>query len=97
VPAIAAEPSMIRGGALEVALLRRARRAAEARERLAHWRALDPTSSILRNESVKLGADDPALWSHLAGDPQRVLEVAVDYIEMGACDDALDLLAREYP
>ena len=40
---------------------------------------------------------DSALWRHLAGDPQRVLEVAVDYMELGAFDDALLVLDRQYP
>jgi tetratricopeptide (TPR) repeat protein len=95
--AVRAEPRMILAGGLEVALLRRSGRLLEARARLPHWRSLDPTSSLLRNEAVKLGAADPDLWGHLAGDPQRVLEIAVDYMEIGAWDDALEILAREYP
>ncbi|HEU0106818.1 MAG TPA: DUF5107 domain-containing protein [Vicinamibacteria bacterium] len=90
-------PDMVRGGGLEVALLRRQGRLADARRRLAHWRAIDPTSAMLRHEATLLGQADPALWNHLAGDPQRVLDVAVDYMEIGACDDALPLLARDYP
>ncbi|HSD29467.1 MAG TPA: hypothetical protein VLL75_19345, partial [Vicinamibacteria bacterium] len=57
----------------------------------------DPTSSALRNEAVRLGEDDPGLWRHLAGDPQRVIEVALDSMELGAWDDALGLLGRRYP
>ena len=60
----------------EVALLRRTGQAALARERLARWRALDPTSSALRFEGALLGAADDALWGHLAADPERVLELA---------------------
>jgi len=90
-------PHMVRAGSFEVILLRRLGRTQEARQRLARWRAEDPTSSTLRNEATRLGADDPALWSHLAGDPQRVLEVALDYMELAAWDDALALLARQYP
>src|SRR5262249_26683101 len=53
----------------------------------------------LRNEAVKLGHADEAdgLFKHLAGDPQRVLETAIDYMALGAWDDALELLARDYP
>jgi tetratricopeptide (TPR) repeat protein len=95
--AVRAEPGMIRAGGLEVALLRRSGRGPEAQARLRHWRSLDPISSMLRHEGVKLGAADPDLWAHLAGDAQRVLEIAVDYMEIGAWDDALEILAREYP
>lgn len=95
--AVAADPEMTRAGALEVALLRRAGRTTKARARLAHWRAQDPTSAILRHEAVRLGSPDPALWRHLAGDAQRVLEVAADYMGIAAWDDALRVLDRPYP
>ncbi len=95
--AFEASPGLTRAGGLEVVLLRRAGQEERARERLAFWMAEDPTSSTLRNEGVKLGQPDEDLWRHLAADPQRVLEVAIDYMEVGAYDDALGLLAREYP
>jgi tetratricopeptide (TPR) repeat protein len=97
VAALREAPGSVRAGTFEVMLLRRLGRAPFARERLHHWRAQDPTSSALRSESVKLGGDAPALWRHLAGDPQRVIEVALDYMELGAWDDALGLLERRYP
>ena len=53
-----AEPGNTRAGALEVACLRRAKQPSRARERLAHWRALDPTSLLLRFEAARLGAVD---------------------------------------
>ena len=95
--AAASAPLAVRAGAMQVILLRRVGRRDAALERLDRWQREDPTSATLRNEGVKLGREDAALWSHLAGDPQRVIEVAVDYMELGAYDDALDLLAREYP
>jgi len=95
--ALREEPHMLRAGSFEVILLRRLGRTQEARQRLVHWRAEDPTSSTLRNEATRLGVEDPGLWSHLAGDPQRVLEVALDYMQLAAWDDAVSLLAREYP
>jgi tetratricopeptide (TPR) repeat protein len=95
--ALREDPGLLRAGGMEVALLRRSGRSAEARERLAHWRKEDPTASFLRHEAVLLGAPDAALWFHLAGDPQRVLEVAIDYMELAAWDDALALLGRSYP
>jgi tetratricopeptide (TPR) repeat protein len=95
--ALAESPDMVRAGGIEVALLRRTGRVAEARERLRHWRALDPTSSFLRHEATSLGAADDALWPHLASDPERVLELAVDYMGIGLWEDAHALLARRYP
>jgi Tfp pilus assembly protein PilF len=58
---------------------------------------VDPTSGTLRHERVKLGGADPGLWAHLAGEPQRVLDVAVDLMQLGAYDDALELLSRPWP
>ena len=87
----------VRAGGLEVALLRRLGRADEAQRRLAAWRALDPTNGFLRHEAVKLGADEAGLWAHLAGDPERVLDVVEDYMGLGFLDDAIELLDRRYP
>jgi tetratricopeptide (TPR) repeat protein len=95
--AVAESPLAIRAGGMSVALSRVAGRIAEARQRLEDWRRLDPTSSLLRFEAVKLGGDDPALWAHLAADPERILELVVDYQRFGLLDDALDLLTRAYP
>jgi tetratricopeptide (TPR) repeat protein len=90
-------PLSVRAGTFEVILLRRLGRREEANQRLAFWRGEDPTGSTLRNEGVALGGEDEDLWRHLAGDPQRVLEVAIDYMSLGAWDEALALLARTYP
>src|SRR5262249_17058845 len=84
-------------GAIEVALLRRLRRPDEARERLQHWRAIDPLSTALRYEQTRLGSDDADLWMYLAGDADRVLALAADYMTLGFFDEAIDLLARRYP
>jgi tetratricopeptide (TPR) repeat protein len=94
---LAADPLAVRLGALEVALLRHAGRTDEALRRLAHWRAIDPTASILRYEATRLGRPDDALWEHLGADPERVLNVAVEYMALGFWPDALDLLGRRYP
>ncbi len=95
--ALAEAPEMIHAGGMEVALLRRTGRTEEAKARLRHWRSVDPPSSFLRHEAVLLGAADEALWAHLAGDPERVLDLAVDYMALGLWDDASALLARTYP
>jgi tetratricopeptide (TPR) repeat protein len=94
--ALAESPEMIRAGGMEVALLRRTGRVAEAKARLRYWRSIDPPSSFLRHEAVLLGAVDEGLWEHLAADPERVLELAVDYMALGLWDDAHTLLARRY-
>jgi Flp pilus assembly protein TadD len=95
--AVEESPDAVRAGGLEVALLRRLGRTDEARQRLAHWRALDPLGGLLRHEGVKLGEAGPTLWTHLAGDPERVLDVVEDYMGLGFLDDAIDLLDRRYP
>jgi tetratricopeptide (TPR) repeat protein len=94
-----AAPGSIRAGAAEVILLRRSGRRDDAVARAAFWRGEDPTDATLRNEAVKLGQTEhaAALWRHLAGDPQRVLEAAIDYMAVGAWGDALELLDRDYP
>ncbi len=95
--ALAEAPDAARLGGVEVALLRRLGNTTEAQQRLEAWRRLDPTGNLLRNEAAKLGRGDPHLWAHLAGDPERVLDAAEDYMSLGLFDDALELLARTYP
>ncbi|HVR70323.1 MAG TPA: DUF5107 domain-containing protein [Vicinamibacteria bacterium] len=95
--ALRVAPDAVRAGALEVALLRQAGRTAEARRRVDEWRRLDPTSSHIRYEAVLLGGADAALLSHLGADPDRVLDLAVEYMGAGLFADALGLLARDYP
>ena len=89
-------PDLIQAGGMEVALWRALRRQAEARKRLGFWRQKDPTCSLLRYEALRLGANDPALLAHLAGDPERILEIAADYMRFGLYEDALDVLSRQY-
>jgi tetratricopeptide (TPR) repeat protein len=96
--AFASEPSMLRAGGIEVALLR-ANGDKAARQRLDYWREFDPSNSMLRVEAVKLGAaaDAQTLWRHLSADPARVIEVATEYMGLGLYRDAVELLGREYP
>ena len=92
------DPGAVRAGAMQVVLLRRAGRREEARARLEALLEVDPTSLTLRREAVLLGGDGAeSLWRHLAGDPQRVLQVALDSMFVGAWEDALSVLDREYP
>ena len=88
----------VRTGAFEVAILRRAGRTDAAKSRLRFWREQDPADNMLRVEDLLLGAaDDASLWSHLASDPERILNLADRYFELDAFGDALLLLDRRYP
>ena len=90
-------PRAIRAGQAEVALLRKIGDTDEAKARLAYWLEIDPASSFLRNEAVELGGKDDELWRHLAGDPERILEIAVDYMGLALYRGAITVLSREYP
>ncbi len=83
--------------AIEVALLRRGGHLQEAREFAQKVRALDPTSSFIRYELTRLNEPDDGLWAHLAVDANRVLDLVDQYLAIGAHDDALGLLQRQYP
>ena len=98
VQALAAGPGApARIGALEVALLRRTGKAEEAKKRVEFWLEQDPANDMLRVERTLLGGtDDVSLWHHLGADPERVLNVADQYREIGAWDDALKVLNRQY-
>ncbi|MEO5568942.1 MAG: hypothetical protein ABIR92_10645, partial [Gemmatimonadaceae bacterium] len=84
-------------GGIEVSLLRRLGRVEQARERVRHWLAADPASSLLRHESLAIGASEEGLWPHLAADANRVLDLVDHYLAIGADADALALLERRYP
>lgn len=95
--AIADSPNAAGLGLFEVALLRKTGQPQLARERLDFWQKIDPTSSALRFEKTLLGGADEALWTHLAADPERVLELASHYMRLGMFDTAVQLLDRRYP
>jgi tetratricopeptide (TPR) repeat protein len=84
-------------GAIEVSLLRRLDRLERARERVNYWLAADPASSLLRHESLAIGAADESLWLHLGADANRVLDLVDHYLAIGAHADAVRLLERRYP
>jgi tetratricopeptide (TPR) repeat protein len=94
---IARDKGLLTARKLQVALLRRAGKADEARQRLAEARAIDPVDSFLRLEGIQLGAKDDALWLHLAADPERVLEIAGAYFDFGMYPDAMTVLDHTYP
>jgi tetratricopeptide (TPR) repeat protein len=90
-------PELVRAGGMEVALLRVLGRHSQAKKALGNCTQRDPTSSHLRYEAVRLGTRDRALLTHLAADPERILEIAVDYLRFGLFEDGLDVLSRQYP
>src|SRR5258708_9686451 len=94
---VSTRPDVVRAGGMEVALLRRLQRKAEASKRLAFWKGQDPTNSFLRYESIQLDQSDPGLMPHLPADPERILEIATDYMRFGLYEDALDVISRDYP
>src|SRR5215475_5371705 len=84
-------PEDLRAAEVEVAILH-----ARGKTELATKQAREllrgfPTSAFLREE-----IGNPSL-SHLAADPYRVLNVAVQYARLGLYKDALRVLSRDYP
>jgi tetratricopeptide (TPR) repeat protein len=90
-------PDAVRARAFEITLLRSSGRVDAARARLEDLQRFDPTNSLLRHERVLLGTPDESLWRHLAADPERILELVIDYMRIGQYQDALALLSRKYP
>jgi tetratricopeptide (TPR) repeat protein len=84
-------------GALEVSLLRRLDRKADALERARYWRSIDPADSVIRFELTELGHEDPGLWTHLAADANRVLDVAGACLANASPREALTVLEHAYP
>ncbi len=94
---VAEAPGEFRIGALNVSLLRLTKQTALAKERRAALQRAFPTDSFLRYEAVRLGQPDSTLWEHLAADPERVLEIAAQYMHFGLYSDAIELLAHNFP
>ena len=68
-----------------------------ARQLVATALATYPTSRFLRNEQSILGHPDAQLDEHLAGDPNRILDLVIQYNRLGLYSDSLALLTRKYP
>ena len=82
---------------VDVTLLRHLDDTQAAKQELAKLRLADPANNFLQYESTLLGHDDPALWPHLAADPERILNIAVLYMHFGLYTDAIEVLSRNYP
>jgi len=69
----------------------------DARALLAGARAVNPVDPMLRWEAQLVGAPDPELMRELAADPERILEIATEYLNFGQWSDARRVLAAVYP
>jgi tetratricopeptide (TPR) repeat protein len=90
-------PDAARVADMDVALLRIQGDPQATEKHLTVLRGADPANSFLAYEATRLGHDDPALWKHLAADPERILEIATLYMHFGLYHEALEILARQYP
>ncbi len=81
---------------IEAALMRASGDKAGAAQLVRRSREQFPEDTMLRYESALAGVDDPSLWSYLAGDAERVLNLASEYLELGLIEDALGCLSRDY-
>jgi tetratricopeptide (TPR) repeat protein len=79
-----------------VALENAAGRTAEAQS-LAREGTKSATSLFLEFEQAKRPYEDPRLMRFLAADPERVLNVASEYIRLGLYRRAHDVLSQKYP
>jgi tetratricopeptide (TPR) repeat protein len=95
--AYAESPDALRLSDLDVTLRRHLGDVEAAKRRLTKLQLTDPANSFLRYEATLLGDEDPALWQHLAADPERILNIIVFYMHFGFFADALDLLSHSYP
>ena len=93
-----AEPDGVRAGAHGSGAA--ARVAVGRTRRASDWRTGEQSIRRTRccgSRPAGSGANDTALWAHLAADPERILELAVDYMRFGLYADAVALLGADYP
>jgi tetratricopeptide (TPR) repeat protein len=90
-------PEALRLTDLDLTLLRLSGNEQAAKDHLAILLKGDPANSFLRYEAARLGQQGETLWAHLAADPERILEIAVQYMHLGLYAEAVGILARDYP
>jgi tetratricopeptide (TPR) repeat protein len=83
----------VRAAGMEIAVLRHQGNSQRVQALLAQWLACDPTDLLLRYEA-SLTAPDATLTSELGAEPERVLNLADDYMRLGFYSDADTLLAK---
>lgn len=91
------DPGFMPAVRMETALLRHAGQKDAALKQAEAGLAADPLDLFLRLELTRTGIRDDSLWNDLAGDSERVLEVAGAYLDMALPADAVDVLAHPYP
>jgi tetratricopeptide (TPR) repeat protein len=69
----------------------------DARALLADARVANPVDPFLRWEAQLVGPPDPELMRELAADPERILEIATEYVHFGLWRDARRVLTTVYP
>lgn len=89
--ALHSAPDDLRSAEELAAVLRASGKDAEAHALAEDWYRRFPTSYFLAEE---LGAPQT---EHLAAEPQRVLNVASEYMRLGQYEPALKVLSRDYP
>jgi len=82
---------------LDVTLLRVSGKRQAAKDCLSALLNRNPANSFLRYEATRLGQPDETLWAHLAAAPERILEIAVQYMHFGLYAEAAEILSRDYP
>jgi len=95
--ALSAQPRSGRAAALLAVAMRRTDRQGAATATLDSALGLRPSDSFLRLEAARLAGVDPALQRHLAIDPERILEIAADYLDAGWWAEALAVLDGPFP
>ena len=94
-------PGSLRAAAIEVALLRRSGEREAAAARMDEARGRDPTDLRLRYEALRLGrmeaSDSAAYLAHLAGESERILDLARQSLALGDPEEAEHILALPLP
>jgi len=90
-------PGAARLAGVTAMLARAMGRIPDARSLVVTGRAADPVDLVLRYESHRVWDPDTALLRELAADPERILEVATEYVRFGLWDDALAILSASWP
>ncbi len=86
----------VRAAGMEIAVLRHQGNSAKVQALLTRWLASNPTDLFLRYE-CSLTTPDPTLLVELGAEPERVLDIADDYMRLGLYSDAVTLLSSTFP
>ena len=90
-------PGATRLNAVAAMLMRTQGRVPDSRSILTTARAGDPVNPFLRWEAHRAWAPDTLLLRELAADPERIIEIATEYLRFGLYREALDVLSVNWP